>query len=473
MDKLTDKPVLVVGLGTSGEAACDLLLNRGARVTAVDSADNDALRQVATKLRARGAAAVLGAKSAPGGPFEFVVVSPGVPPNLPLMRELTARKLPVIGELELGYQHSRCLNIAITGTNGKTTTTELVERVLTHAQRKTIACGNIGTPLCAVVNRTHDLDFLTLEVSSFQLETIQYFRPSVAVLLNITPDHLDRYASMDDYRRAKARVFENQQAFDWAIVESGALAQLRALKIELPSKLVTFSATDPKADIHFDRGLLISRVEGWEGPLLDMETCQLRGPHNAENLMAVLAVARALRLPLEGVVEAVRSYTPARHRCELVAEINGVKFVNDSKATNVDAAAKAIQAMPAGEAGTRNVWLIAGGKDKGLEYHEVGPLLAQRVKGAFLLGETREKIRAAWGLFTPCTVVDSLLEAVAKSAEKAAVGDVVLLSPACSSFDMFRNYQHRGEVFSEAVRGLARPAGGGARGGTPIGGAAS
>lgn len=472
MDKLIGKSVLVVGLGVSGEAACDLLLGRGARVTAVDSSVNDTLQQAAARLRSHGVIVMLGAKAAPVAPFEFVVVSPGVPPTLPLMAEITQRKLPVIGELELGYQHALCLNIAITGTNGKTTTTELVERVLTGAQRKTIACGNIGTPLCAVADRSGELDFLTLEVSSFQLETIRYFRPSVAVLLNITPDHLDRYANMDDYRRAKARLFENQQAFDWAVVQSEALAQLRALKIEIPSKLITFSANDPDADIHFDRGLLISRVAGWEGPLLDMATCQLRGPHNAENLMAALGVSRALRLPLEGVVEALRGYAPARHRCELVAEINGVKFVNDSKATNVDAVAKALQAMPAGPGGPQNIWLIAGGRDKGFEYHEIGPLLARRVKGAFLLGETREKIRAAWGLFTPCTLVESLLEAVSKSAELAAVGDVVLLSPACSSFDMFRNYQNRGEVFSEAVRGLARAAGSGARGETPIGGAA-
>ncbi|MBI3882064.1 MAG: UDP-N-acetylmuramoyl-L-alanine--D-glutamate ligase [Verrucomicrobia bacterium] len=473
MNSLANKSVLVAGLGASGVAACELLLKRGARVTAVDSGDGKSLRELAGKLHEQGVKVSLGAKAAPVGEFDLAVVSPGVPLELPLMRELAARKVPVIGELELGFQNSSCLNISITGTNGKTTTTELVARILAHTQRKTVAAGNIGLPLCAVADQTKELDFLTLEVSSFQLETIQFFRPSVAVLLNITPDHLDRYDSMDDYRRAKARLFENQQAFDWAIVQGAALAQLTALGVKLPSKVVTFSATDSAADIHFDRGLLISRVEGWEGPLLDMNTCQLRGPHNAENLMAALAVSRTLRLPLETTIEALRTYAPGSHRCELVAEINGVKFVNDSKATNVDAVAKAIQSMPAGPDGPRNVWLIAGGKDKGFDYHEVGPLLAQRVKGALLLGETREKIRAAWSLFTPCTVVDSLLEAVSKSAGQAVAGDVVLLSPACSSFDMFRNYQQRGEFFSDAVRAFGATAGGGAPAGATTNGAAA
>lgn len=470
MDKLTNKSVLVAGLGVSGAAACELLLNRGARVTAVDASDNAALRVVADKLRARGATVTLGATAAPAGSFEFAVLSPGIAANTPLLPRPAAGPLPVIGELELGFQYSSCLNIAITGTNGKTTTTEVIERMLTANQRRTVAAGNIGLPLCAVVDQTRDLDFVTLEVSSFQLETIQYFRPSVAVLLNITPDHFDRYAGMDEYRRAKARVFENQQAFDWAIVQTAALEQLRALGLEPRSKVITISATDTKADLYFDRGLLVSQLPGWEGPLLDMQTCKLSGRHNAENLLAALGVARALRLPLEATVEALRAFAPAPHRCERVAEINGVLYVNDSKATNPDAVAKAIDAMPTGAGGAPNVWLIAGGKDKGFEYHGVGPLLATRVKGAFLLGETREKLRAAWGLFTPCTLVGSLLEAVTNSAAKAVAGDVVLLSPACSSFDMFRNYQHRGDVFRDAVNGLAQTARSGAPGAATING---
>jgi UDP-N-acetylmuramoylalanine--D-glutamate ligase len=201
-----------------------------------------------------------------------------------------------------------------------------------------------------------------------------------------------------------------------------------------------------------DRGLLISNMAGWSGPLLDMDHCRLRGPHNAENIMAALAVGRVMRIPLESMVETIKAFAPAPHRCEMVAEHNGVRFVNDSKATNLDAVQKALLSMPHGPGrGEPNVILIAGGKDKGLEYHDIGPLLANRVKHAFLLGETRERVRSAWSLFTPCTLVASLQEAVEKAAESAGRSDVVLLSPASSSFDMFQNYQHRGEVFRAAV----------------------
>jgi UDP-N-acetylmuramoylalanine--D-glutamate ligase len=454
MIPLDHKHVLVVGLGKSGMAAAELLRRRGAKVVAVDGADTAALQRDAAQLKALGVAVQLGAEETPAAQFDLAVVSPGVPWSNPILQELNYRKVPIIGEFELGYQHSLCLNVAITGTNGKTTTTELVERVLTAHHIKTLAAGNIGLPVCAVADQTKDLDFLTLEVSSFQLETIQFFRPAVGVLLNITPDHLDRYEAMTDYALAKARLFMNQQPFDWAVIQSEALAQLRAFKADIRSKVITFSANNRRADLCLDRSLIISRLDGWTGPLLDMTQTRLLGPHNAENVMAALAVGRVLRIPLETMVEALKSYQPAAHRCELVAEINGVKFINDSKATNLDAVHKALLALPAARPGEPNIWLIAGGKDKGFEYHDIGPLLSQRAKGAFLIGETREKIRAAWSLFTPCTLADSLAKAVSEAARNAEPGDVVLLSPACSSFDQFQNYQHRGDVFRQAVQNL-------------------
>jgi UDP-N-acetylmuramoylalanine--D-glutamate ligase len=452
---LENKNVLVVGLGASGKAACELLLRKGARVWAVDDAKNEALQQEAKQLEGKGVRATFGGRF-PDERFDLAVVSPGVPWESPALQRLVSEKTHIIGELELGYQHSVCLNISITGTNGKTTTTELVERMLRHRQVKTVAAGNIGLPLCAVAEQSKDLDFLTLEVSSFQLETIEFFRPAVAVLLNITPDHLDRYPNMAAYARAKARLFANQQAFDWAIVQTEALAQLRALGVSIPSKTVTFSVSNRRADIYMDRGLLISRLGDWEGPLLNMDDCLLRGPHNAENLMAALAVGRILRIPLESMVESLKGYQPPPHRCELVTEINGVKYINDSKSTNLDSLHKALLTVPSGRSGEANILLIAGGKDKGFEYHDVGPLLSQRVKAAYLIGETREKLRAAWSLFTPCTLADSLLEAVQSAARDAVSGDVVLLSPACSSFDQFQNYKHRGEIFRQAVNDLQR-----------------
>ena len=454
MIPLESKHVLVLGLGKSGRAAADLLLRRGARVLVVDSSDTPQLQGEAEALRERGAKVELGVTDPPAGQFNLVVVSPGVPANNPTFAEMMRRELPVIGEFELGYQHARCLNLAITGTNGKSSTTGMVERVLTAQNLKTLVAGHMGPPVCSVAEQTRDLDFLTLEASSFQLETIEFFRPAVGVLLNLTPDHMDRYTGMADYALAKARLFENQQSFDWAIVQSEALAQLRALKVNIPSKVITFSANNRRADLFLDRSLIISRLGGWEGPLLNLEDCRVSGPHHAENMMAALAVGRVLRIPLEVMARALKDFQPAPHRGEVVAEINGVKFVNDSKATNLDAVHKALLSMPQAAPGEPNVWLIAGGRDKAFEYYEIGPLLSRRVKGAMLMGETREKIRAAWSLFTPCTLVDTLVEAVSEAARNAVAGDVVLLSPACSSFDQFRNYQHRGEVFREAVLGL-------------------
>jgi len=456
MFPLENKEVLVIGLGGRGRAACELLCRRGARVFAVDSADAPDLRQTARLLRALGMQVCLGASSPPRGNFSLAVLSPAVPVMSSLVQTVISSRVPLISELELGYQQTRCLAIAIAGTNGKGTTAGLVERILLNNHRKVLVSGHRTQPVCSVVDRTHELDFLILQVNSFQLERTEFFRPAVAVLLNVAPDHLDRYPTPADYARAYAPLFRNQQAFDWAIIQSEALAQLLQLSVPLPAKIITYSATDPAADLFLDRGLLLSRLPNWSGPLLDMDHCQIRGPHNAEDLLAALAVGHALRLPLENMVDPLKTYSAGPHRCELVAEINGVQFINDSKATNVEALRCALLAARLGPHPEPNIWLIVGDQDKSLHFHAIGPLLSQRVKQAFLIGESREKIRAAWSLFTPCKLADSLLEAVTEAASSATSGDVVLLSPACSSFDRFRNYQHRGQAFCEAVKSIGR-----------------
>jgi UDP-N-acetylmuramoylalanine--D-glutamate ligase len=463
MFSLNNKEVLVIGLGGRGRAACELLCRQGAKVVGVDALDTADLRQSAEKLQPLGVKVALGASICPVGNFTLAVLSPAVPLTTPLVQTVMSSQVPLISELELGYQQARCLAIAIAGTNGKGTTAELVERILLNNHRKVLVSGHRARPVCSVVDETKDLDFLVLQVNSFQLERTEFFRPAVSVLLNLAPAHLDRYPTADDYVRANARLFCNQQPFDWAIIQSAALARLLQLRLPLPAKIITFSATDPAADLYLDRGLLLSRLPNWSGPLLDMDHCQIRGPHNAENLMAALAVGHALRLPLESMVDPLKTYAAGPHRCEMVAELNGVQFINDSKATNVDALRHALLAARPGPRAEPNVWLIAGGRDKGLDFHDVGPLLSQRVKRAFLIGESREKIRAAWSLFTPCKLADSLLEAVTEAASSATSGDVVLLSPACSSFDLFRNYQHRGEAFCEAVKSIGR----GLPGGSP------
>jgi UDP-N-acetylmuramoylalanine--D-glutamate ligase len=454
--ELKEKQVLVVGLGQRGQAACDLLRRAGSAVTAIDSANTGELREAASRLRSNGVDVELGVSAPPDREFSLAVISPSVSTQAALLDPLRRRDVPIIGELELGYQKIQCLSIAVAGTNGKGTTAELVERLLANNHRKIVLSGHGARPVCAVADQTRELDFLVLQVNALQLETTQFFRPAVAALMNLAPDHFDRYASKADFIRANSRLFVNQQAFDWAIVQAGALDRLKELDLVPPSKVITFSAEDSNADLYLDRGLIISRLENWPGPLLDTAQCRLRGPHNAENLMAALAVGRALRLPLEAMIDTLKSQPPAPHRFEIVAEIDGVEFINDSKATNVDALRSALQAARPGAGGAPNVWLIAGGSDQGRDFHVAGPLISKRVKGAFLIGEAREKIRSAWGLFTPCTLAESLLEAVTEAAKKAAPGDVILLSPACSSFDQFQNYQERGEKFYAAVKSISR-----------------
>ena len=451
-----NKQILVIGLGGRGRAACELLRRNGASVMAVDTANTEELRATARELRSDGVQVELGVSSLPNRNFTLAVVSPAVPSAAPLVQTAVEQRIPVIGELELGFQQSQCLAIAISGTNGKGTTAEMVERLLVNNHRKTVLSGHGACPVCSVADRTQELDFLVLQVNAFQLETTRFFRPAVAVLLNLAADHLDRYAGAEDYVRANAHLFRNQQPFDWAIVQSEALTRLKEVEAAPSAKVITFSASDPDADLYLDRGLIISRLANWSGPLLDTDQCLLRGPHNAENYMAALAVGHALRLPLDAMVDSLKSHPPAPHRFELVGDVGGVQFINDSKATNVDALRSALLAARPGEGGAPNVWLIAGGKDKGLDFHGVSPLISKRVKGAVLVGEAREKIRAAWSLFTPCTLADSLLEAVTEATRNASPGDVVLLSPACSSFDQFQNYQQRGERFCEIVKSISR-----------------
>ncbi|MGH7970903.1 MAG: UDP-N-acetylmuramoyl-L-alanine--D-glutamate ligase, partial [Limisphaerales bacterium] len=385
-------------------------------------------------------------------------LTPAVWVDPELIQSVVRTELRVIGELELGFLQTQCLTIAIAGTNGKSTTAALLERVLASNHRQILVAGDQARPVCSIADQTKGLDFLILQANCFQLERTEFFRPAVAVLMNLAPDHLDRYAKPEDYARAGGRLFLNQQIFDWAVVQSEALAQLRRLDAPIHSKIITFSAADPAADIYLDRGLIISRVPNWAGPLLDTDHCQLRGPHNAENLMATLAVGHVLRLPLESMVDALKTFVPAAHRLQLVAEINGVQFINDSKAVNPDAMQKALLGVRPGPTGQPNVLLIAGGRDKGMEFHDVGPVLSKRVKRAFLLGEAADRIRSAWSLFTPCAIAGSLLEAVQQAALEAVCGDVVLLSPACSSFDQFRDYQQRGETFCLAVQSISRGA---------------
>ena len=449
--ELRDKDVLVLGLGRSGMAAASLLRRDGARVVVRDEATDDLLQERAMRLRQLGVRVELGNQYDHSAHFDFAVLSPGIAPERAIVREVLTQSTPLLSELELAYRHCLCPIVAITGTNGKTTTTELIAATLTGCGKRTAAAGNIGHAFSDAVEASAGLDALVLEVSSFQLEKIEHFHANISVLLNITPDHLDRYESMDEYAAAKAFIFQNQQPEDTAVISIGALEHLRRMGLTIKARPITFSAYNQPADVWldwFDQDTIWCRLPECRGILLKMSETNLRGVHNAENVLATLATGLAMGLPVSRMCEAICGYCPQPHRCEFVAEVDGVTYINDSKATNVDAVEKALRSLPG-----RSV-LIAGGRDKGLDFASLRQVIGEKVTLAVLIGEAQNKIWQAWSRAVPCVRAFSMEEAVRVAASHARRDETVLLSPACASFDMFENYEHRGDEFKRHVFNL-------------------
>jgi len=434
------KQTVVLGLGHSGEAAALLLHEEGASVTVCESADSEALRQKASGLEARGIRVILG----PGAevdttPYDLAVLSPGIDPAVPLVRNVIDKHIPVIGELELAFEECSCPAVAITGTNGKTTTTELTTAMLQGCGVRTMASGNIGLPFAHAVRSSHELDVMVLEVSSFQLETIRSFRPQVSVWLNLSTNHLDRYPGMREYRDAKLRIFENQTEADIAVVNAASdLPEMRARRI-------TFSAFRDDADFTLQG----SRICYQGRPVLDQADTRLKGVHNAENLMAALAIGLALDVEFDRMASAVTGFHAPPHRCEFVRDLDGIVWINDSKATNLDAMEMAIRSQD------RPIVLIAGGKDKGFAFDAIAGLIRDRVRSAVLIGEMKDRIAASWD-GVECHKASTLEEAVSRAQQLASAGDVVLFSPGTSSFDMFRNYGERGNLFKTHTQNLKK-----------------
>ena len=432
-------PVAVLGAGESGVAAALLLAAEGVPVSVFDSAARESLASRAAELAAAGIPLTCGAEpvTVPEG-TRLAVLSPGIAPESELVRLFTGAGVALQGELEFAFQRCACPVVAVTGTNGKTTTTQLLEALFNGAGAPTKACGNISPAFSSCVAQSAALDLMTVEVSSFQLETITSFRPKIAVWLNLAPDHLDRYRSMEEYRAAKLRIFENQQATDWAVVNK------RDNLPGLCARVLTFSAYERGGDFELLEGVISFRGE----PVLRMEDTQLRGLHNTENLMAALAVGHAWGLAWDAMRAPLCGYRSLPHRCEIVATLDGVEYVNDSKATNLDAVTKALQSE------VRPVVLIAGGKDKGFEFDSLTGLVGERCRSAVLIGEMAARIQSQWEHALPCQRAGSLAEAVSCARAAARAGDVVLLSPGTSSFDMFRSYADRGNQFRTLVQGL-------------------
>jgi UDP-N-acetylmuramoylalanine--D-glutamate ligase len=440
--KYSGKNVAVLGAGLSGTAAALLLRSEGASVTVLDSADeNKLLKSTLDNLRAHGVTIRCGtAAETDASPYDLLVLSPGIDPASPLATNFSSRKIETIGELELGWRSIDAPVIAITGTNGKTTTTELIAQMLNACGQNTIACGNIGKPLCEVALEDRDLDVLTVEVSSFQLETITSFCPSISVWLNFAPDHLDRYRSVAEYRAAKLRIFDYQTSEDVAVINAGESLP------KMAARPVTFSAYTDRADFRLEGGSIVYENR----PVLRMADTKLRGSHNIENVMATLAVGLSRGLTFEQMVPPLQTFEPRPHRCEFVRELGGVAYINDSKATNLDAVEKALLAQ------NRGVVLIAGGKDKGFTFETLRPLVAEKARRVILIGEMATRICHDWNEAVPCEIATSLADAVERAHAVAEPGDVVLFSPGTSSFDMFKSYADRGDQFRTLVRALPK-----------------
>ena len=452
--ELKNKRVLVVGLGRSGVAAALFLQDHGARVTVSDTKSEAQLQKEIALLLERGISLESGQHSERTfRDQDLIVVSPGVPSDQPQLQHARALGIPVIGEVELAFRFLQGKIIAITGSNGKTTTTTLVGEILSKSGRKTLVGGNIGTPVISLAEKSSPEHLVVLEISSFQLETIQQFRPWIAAILNITPDHLDRHRTFQAYIDAKARIFENQQPGDFALLNADDPTCL-PLKSKSKGSVYWFSRKQPvESGTYVRDDQIFFRSSARDVPVLPVKEIQLKGAHNLENILAAACVSMLAGCEVQQVRKAVVDFGGVEHRLEPVANINGVAYYNDSKATNVDATIKALESFPG------SIHIILGGKDKGSDYTVLVPLLRERAKGVYLIGAAAEKIASQIQGATRIVHSGTLDRAVRQASEFAASGDIVLLAPACASFDQFENYEQRGRIFKELVQALAAKTG--------------
>lgn len=439
---------LVLGLGSSGQAAAGLLLREGARVTAVDAAQSAALDAAAAALRQAGAQVELGARELPAGAWDLCVVSPGIALSSPWVQRLKAGGVLVIPELELGASRCRCPILAVTGSNGKSTLVKLCAESLAAGGRRVAAGANYGEPLCDLAARSAELDWIVAEVSSFQLETAVEFRPEVGILLNLQPNHLNRHGTMAEYAAAKCRLFARMRPEDAAIVAEAHLEEARGLARSAAARWLSFGL-GPAADYRFDRGAIRFGREG-DRKEVSVAGTWFDNPVYGVSAAAAVAAAQACGVEPEAVARALETFSPLPHRRQRVATVRGVHFVDDSKATNLAALRAAL------ETAAGRVRLIAGGQLKEHDLDGVKQILASRVSGAYLVGESADRMAAAWGNTVPCRVCGTLEPAVRAAWADAAPGEEILLSTGCASFDQFRSYKERGERFVQIVSAISK-----------------
>jgi UDP-N-acetylmuramoylalanine--D-glutamate ligase len=447
--ELNGKRVLVVGLGRSGVASALFLKSQGARVTVSDVKSPEQLREEIPVLLDHGIAVETGGH----GERTFqnqdlIVVSPGIPVDAEPIAQARALGQLVIGEIELAAEFLPVPIMAITGSNGKTTTTTLAGEILAAGGLRTLVGGNIGTPAISLVPQATPETVVVLEVSSFQLETIRSFRPKIGIVLNVTPDHLDRHRTFEAYVDAKARLFENQNPEDFAVLNAddptcvGLAERTRAQVFWFSRK----REVEQGAFVH--KGAVLFRRGGSQQEVMLASEIPLKGLHNLENVLAAVCAGALMGCAADKIGAAIRKFKAVEHRLEYVATVRGVEYYNDSKATNVDATIKALESFPG------NIHLILGGKDKGSDYTLLNDLLRQRVKAVYAIGAAAEKIQAQIKGATSIIPSGTIETAVKQAAAAAQPGDVVLLAPACASFDQFQNYEHRGRVFKDLVLAL-------------------
>ena len=432
---LQGKRIAVLGAGGSGQAAAKLAARHGGNVCIYDSGEiTEAVQLPEEIIRVSNATEETGANTQ----CDVLVISPGIDTYGKFVGAFAKGAGEVIGEVELACRFFDGRIVAITGTNGKTTTTEVVEKIFQHAGISCVACGNYGVPVAEVMLSGAIPDVLALEVSSFQLETIKDFCPDVSIWLNFDADHMDRYKTLDDYKAAKLRIFKNQTPEQTAVIRAGERVG------EIEAKIIRFTSEHENADYTVND--LMIQYQG--KPVIDLSQTKMRGLHNAENVMAAAAAAVTLGITHEQVLAALQGFAPPLHRCELVRTLDGVEYINDSKATNLHALDSALRSQ------CRPIVLIAGGKDKGLTYTGLSMRIEQNVKAAIVFGEIAEQLRREFPANVPTQLASTLEEAVLLAKEIARHGDTVLLSPGTSSFDMFKGYEHRGDTFRKAVNHL-------------------
>lgn len=447
---LNNKRVLVVGLGKSGVASALFLKAHGAHVTVSDTKSGDELRNEIPVLLDHGITVETGGhgdRTFRGQ--DLIVVSPGVPVDAPPLVQARALGESVIGEIELAARFLPGPIVAITGSNGKTTTTTLTGEIMTAGGFPALVGGNIGTPAISLAEQAKPETVIVLEVSSFQLETVQTFRPKVAIVLNVTPDHLDRHRTFEAYADAKARIFENQRADDYAVLNADYPTCVAMAK-RTQAQVFWFSRQNEVERGTWVRdGNIVFRDSAGQREIMQVSEIPLKGAHNLENVLAAVCAGTLMGCASEKIRQAVHDFKAVEHRLEFVATIRGVDYYNDSKATNVDATIKALESFPS------NIHLILGGKDKGSDYSLLNDLLRQRVKRIFTIGAAAAKIESQI-VFPKSEIVhaETLENAIRKANAMAQPGDIVLLAPACASFDQFKNYEERGRIFKEIVKSL-------------------